>query len=64
MRGSTSKPCSSAIADVIADPQALPQLVLTRHEVGWIEFLRLASNDSDPAPTLARVQALQRILSA
>lgn len=64
MRGSTSKSCSSAIADVMADRQALPQLVLTRHEMGWIEFLRLASHDSDPAPTLARVQALQRILSA
>lgn len=64
MRGSTIKSRSSAIADVVADPQALPQLVLTRHEVGWIEFLRLASNDSDPVPTLARVQALRRILSA
>ena len=64
MRGSTNKSCSSAIAEVIADPHAPTMLVLTRHEVGWIEFLRLASNDSDPAPTLARVQALQRILSA
>lgn len=34
---------------------------LTANERAWIEFLRLASQDKDPAPTLVTVQALQRM---
>jgi hypothetical protein len=36
---------------------------LTPNEQFWIEVIRLASHDSDPAPTLAKVQALRRIFS-
>ncbi len=32
---------------------------LTENESAWIGFLRLVSNDTDPAITLARVQALR-----
>ena len=34
---------------------------LSENERAWIEFIRLTSHDIDPAPTLARVQALRRI---
>lgn len=37
---------------------------LTPNELGWIEFIRLTSNDSDPIPTLARVQALRRLFTS
>ena len=36
---------------------------LTENERAWIGFLRLIANDSDPAPTLARVQALRLALA-
>lgn len=36
---------------------------LTRNELAWVEFIRLASFDSDPSPTLSRVQALRRVFS-
>lgn len=36
---------------------------LTEHERAWIGFLRLISDDSDPSPTLQRVQALRHALS-
>lgn len=36
---------------------------LTEHERAWIGFLRLISNDTDPAPTLARVQALRQVFA-
>lgn len=39
-------------------PVAAP-LTVTENERAWIEFLRLASCDSDPAPTLSHVQFLQ-----
>ena len=32
---------------------------LTENERAWIGFLRLISNDTDPAPTLARVQGVR-----
>lgn len=35
---------------------------LTENEIAWLRFLRDISNDSDPQPTLARVQLLRRIL--
>lgn len=35
---------------------------LTENELAWIDFLRLASGGSDPAPNLERVQALQQAL--
>lgn len=34
---------------------------LTTNEVFWIEVIRLASHDTNPAPTLDRVQQLRRI---
>lgn len=33
---------------------------LTENEWAWVSFIRLASNETDPAPTLMRVQALRR----
>lgn len=34
---------------------------LTRNELAWIGFLRLVSNETDPAPTLKHVQLLRRL---
>lgn len=34
---------------------------ISQNETAWIEFLRLASSDSDPAPTLRHVQAFRRL---
>lgn len=34
---------------------------LTSNERFWLEVIRLASWDSDPAPTLERVQQIRRI---
>lgn len=34
---------------------------LTENEIAWLRFLRDISDDSDPQPTLARVQLLRRI---
>ena len=36
---------------------------LTENERAWIGILRLIANDTDPAPTLARVQALRHALA-
>lgn len=36
---------------------------ITANERFWIEIIRLASNDSDPAPTLGRVQQMRRIFA-
>ncbi len=33
----------------------------TENELKWIEFIRIASNGTDPSPDLASVQALQLI---
>jgi len=35
---------------------------LTDNERAWIEFIRLISNDTDPAPTLLGVQKLRWVL--
>ncbi|MGJ8590173.1 MAG: hypothetical protein ACSHXW_18870 [Yoonia sp.] len=35
---------------------------LTENERAWIGFVRLISNDTDPAPTLARVQGVRLAL--
>ncbi|AWZ22318.1 hypothetical protein RTM1035_11335 [Roseovarius sp. TM1035] len=35
--------------------------VLTENERAWLEFLRMIALDSDPAPTLRRVQLLRRV---
>lgn len=37
---------------------------ITPNERFWLEVIRLASWDSDPAPTLATVQKLRRIFQA
>jgi len=36
---------------------------LTENERAWVGFLRLITQDTDPAPTLARVQALRCVFS-
>ncbi len=36
---------------------------LTENERAWIGFLRLITNDTDPAPTLARVQTMRCVFS-
>jgi len=42
----------------------MPDLAdLTENERAWIGFLRLISSDTDPAPTLARVQGVRRVFS-
>jgi hypothetical protein len=35
---------------------------LTSNEVAWLDFLRRASDHTDPVVTLRRVQFLQRVL--
>ena len=35
---------------------------ISQNETAWIEFLRLASSDSDPAPTLRHVQAMRQLV--
>lgn len=37
---------------------------LSENERAWIGFIRLVSMDSDPAPTLSRVQSLRRVFTA
>jgi hypothetical protein len=34
---------------------------ITENERYWIEVIRLSSHDGDPAPTLARTQALRQV---
>ncbi len=34
---------------------------LTENEVAWVEFIRLASCETDPVPTLSRVQVLRQM---
>lgn len=36
---------------------------LSANEIAWVEFLRLCSRNTDPAPTLTRIQALRRMFS-
>lgn len=38
--------------------------VITPNQRFWLEVIRLASWDSDPAPTLKRVQKLRRIFQS
>lgn len=35
---------------------------LSDNEQAWIEFLRLSSNGTDPAPDLVSIQLLRRVL--
>lgn len=37
------------------------ETAITLNELAWIEFMRLASGDTDPVPTLDRVQRLRQI---
>lgn len=51
-------------ADRAEDRQCMPRpdlRPLTQNERFWLETIRLASWDTDPAPTLERVQQLRRI---
>lgn len=36
---------------------------LSHHELLWIEVIRMASNDTDPVPTLERTQKLRLLFS-
>lgn len=36
-----------------------PRDGLTENERGWVEFIRIISEDTDPPPTLEGVQALR-----
>ena len=45
---------SSELMPLIAD--------LSENEKAWIGFIRLISKDTDPAPTLARVQGVRLAL--
>jgi len=38
---------------------SLQPLMLTRHEQFWLDAIRSASNNTDPAPSLERAQKLQ-----
>ena len=40
-----------------------PQHAVTEHEMGWIMFIRLLTNDSDPSPTLRAIKVLRQVLS-
>ncbi len=48
----------TASSDVLRNVIMAP---ITANERQWIEFIRLASFDSDPPPTLERVQQLRRV---
>ncbi len=41
-----------------------PDGALTENELAWVEFLRIASNNGDPRPTLATIQALRRLFDS
>jgi len=36
---------------------------LTENERAWVGFLRLLTNDTDPSPSLARIQAFRYALA-
>jgi hypothetical protein len=38
-------------------------VVLSPHERFWLEVIRMASNDTDPVPTLERTQKLRLLFS-
>ena len=38
-------------------------VVLSPHELFWIEVIRMASNDTDPVPTLERTQMLRMLFN-
>lgn len=63
MSGSQDKDLAALDLTETETIQTLRRRPLTPNELAWIEFLRLASNDSDPGPTLARVQGLQRLFT-
>ena len=37
---------------------------LTENELAWIAFLRLITDDTDPVPTLVRIQAFRQAWQA
>lgn len=46
---------------IVFDRRRVAERPITPNEAEWINFIRLASGDTDPAPTLNRVQRLQQI---
>ena len=43
------------------DAYYVQPLDLTENERAWVEFIRLTSRDTDPGPTLERVQQLRKM---
>ena len=53
---------SDADHAVVAGFRILSDRPISQNERAWIDFLRLASCDSDPAPTLRHVQAMRQLV--
>jgi len=52
----------SCIEATPASPGSAADASITQNELAWISFIRIASYDTDPPPTLRRVQVLRRLL--
>lgn len=46
---------------LIVRQKRVSEIAITSNERNWIEFIRLASGDTDPPPTLDQVQRLRQI---
>jgi len=63
MSSSTEKEPMSGAWISAAEQAARRCRPLTRNELAWVELIRISSNDSDPVPTLKKVQLLRHIFS-
>lgn len=63
MRNSAASHLVDADRTATRVAQDLQSRPLTTNELGWVEFIRLCSDDRDPRPTLRDVQVLRRLLS-
>lgn len=54
---------SAAVRKPVSRLKAAWSKPITENERAWIEFIRLASRDSDPAPTLEMVQQVRLLFS-
>ena len=60
------KDASIPSADVGVEPEACQrpkwsEALVTRNEEFWLEVIRAAARDTDPAPDLAKVRAIREI---
>ncbi|TPN53908.1 hypothetical protein FJ978_07315 [Mesorhizobium sp. B1-1-7] len=46
---------------VVIHQRLTAETSITPNEFAWIEFIRLVSGETDPAPTLERVQLLRQV---